>query len=66
MPQEYRRICIQRSGYAVVPGNTDEEAMENAKNLKDSDFDWEPVTPDLIETTAEVVETCGANGELLE
>lgn len=59
---EYRRICIQRSGYAIVPGNTDEEALENAKNLKASDFDWEAVTPDLIQEEAEVIETCGPNG----
>lgn len=63
MPKQYRRICVQRSGYAVVPGDTDEEALENAKGLKAEDFDWEPVTPDLIQEEAEVLEACGENGE---
>ena len=63
MPKQYRRICVQRSGYAVVPGDTDEEALENAKDLTADDFDWESVTPDLIQEEAEVLEVCGENGE---
>ena len=61
MPNERRRICVMRAGYAVVPGNSDEEALENAKNLKEDDFDWEPVNSDMIEAEAEVVETLGPN-----
>ena len=62
MPKQYRRICIQRCGYAVVPGDTDDEAIENARNLTESDFDWEPVNPSMIETEAEIIEVCGENG----
>lgn len=63
--QQYRRICVQRSGYATVPGNTDEEALAYAaENLDASDFDWESVTADLIRD-GEVVEACGPNGEQL-
>lgn len=57
--QQYRRVCIQRSGYAVVPGNTDQEALENAARLKAGDFGWEDVTPDLIHEEGEIVEVCG-------
>lgn len=64
--QQYRRICIQRCGYATVPGNTDEAALAYAaENLDDSDFDWEPVTGDLIRDGGEIVEVCGPNGEQL-
>lgn len=62
MNQEYRRVCITISGYAVVPGNTDEEALENAKKLSKNDFDWEPVKEDVL-ADATVIETCGPNGE---
>ena len=58
MAQQYRRVCIQRSGYAVVPGDTDEEAIENAAKLGEHDFDWEPVTPDLVQDEGEVIEVC--------
>lgn len=61
--QQYRRVCIQRYGYAVVPGNTDREALENATRLKTGDFDWEDVTPDLIREEGEIVEVCGPLGE---
>ena len=60
----YRRICVQRSGYAVVPGDTDEEALANARSLGERDFDWEPVGPDLIGATAEIVEACGPDGSV--
>lgn len=63
--QQYRRICVRRFGYAIVPGNTDEEAIENAANLRSGDFDWEPVTPDLIREEGEVIEACGPSGESL-
>lgn len=58
----HRRVCVMRAGYAVVPGTTDEEALENAKKLKADDFEWEPVTPELVETDAEVVEACDEHG----
>lgn len=60
---QYRRVCVSRCGYAVVPGDTDEEAIENAKNLRASDFDWESVDSGMIEASASVVEGCGPNGE---
>ncbi len=60
---KYRRICLKRTGYAIVPGDTDEEALENAARLSASDFDWEPVDGDLIREEAEVIEACGPNGE---
>ena len=58
---KYRRVWVARSGYAVVKGSTDDEALENTMKLKESDFDWEPVNCDLL-STAEVVETCNENG----
>lgn len=65
--QQYRRICIQRSGYAIVPANSDEEAIAYAaENLTKSDFDWEPVNKDMIEAGAIVVEVCIPNGEDVE
>lgn len=57
-------MCISSCGYAVVPGDTDEEAIENAKNLRVSDFDWEAVDSGMIEVSASVVEACGSNGEV--
>lgn len=63
----YRRICVQRSGYAVVPGNTDEEALAYAaEHLSENDFDWEPVNLYMIQQTAKVVDECGPCGESLE
>lgn len=63
---QYRRISILRAGYAVVPADSDEEAIAYAaKNLSESDFDWERVDNDLILNTAEVMETCGPFGECL-
>ena len=60
---QHRRICVQRSGYAIVPGNTDEEALENAKKLTASDFDWESVTAELIQDECEVIEVIRPNNE---
>lgn len=61
---QHYRICITRCGYATVAGNTEDEALRNAKNLDANDFDWESVNPDLIKHTAEIVEPCGPNGEV--
>lgn len=52
----YRRICIAKNGYAVVPGASDQEAIENAAALANSDFDWEPVTGELIRDEAQVID----------
>lgn len=62
---QYRRISVCRTGYAVVPGNTDDEAIENATGLGASDFDWEPVDAAMIRAEAEVVETVNEHGEPL-
>ena len=59
--KQRRRVCVMRAGYAVVPGDTDEEALENAKTLKEDDFDWEPVNSVMIAEEAEVTETLGPN-----
>lgn len=62
---QYRRVCISRCGYAVVPGDTDEAAITNAKKLREHDFDWEVVDSGMIEASTSVVEVCGPNGEAL-
>lgn len=62
MPNKYHRICIQRCGYAIVPGDTPKESLANAGKLKEHDIDWEPFSPALMDD-AEVVESCGPNGE---
>lgn len=58
----YRRVCVSRQGYAIVPGNTDAEALAKAAQLSESDFDWERVDSDMIETSAEVIAVCDADG----
>lgn len=58
---QYRRVCVTRCGYAVVPGATDEEATENAMELRESDYDWKPVNSEL---PVEVVEACGPDGSV--
>lgn len=62
--KQYVRICVQRSGYAVVPNGTPEEIRESAMALKASDFEWEPVTPDMVSGEMEIVEECGPLGEV--
>ena len=63
---KYRRICITRCGYAVVPGNTDEAAMDYAvQNLNEHDFDWEKVNADLIRD-GEIIEVCNADGSVTQ
>lgn len=54
---DYRRVEITISGYAVVPGKTDAEALQNARKLTKNDFDWETVTSDVL-YDARVVEEC--------
>lgn len=55
--QEYRRVMVALYGYAIVPGNTDEEALENTGRLTRDDFDWECFGSGVLEA-AEVIETC--------
>lgn len=50
------RIHITRSGYAVVSGETEGQALENAKMLREGDFDWERIDSDMIDDSAEIVE----------
>lgn len=52
----YVRICVQRSGYAIVPNGTPEEIRDRAMTLRACDFNWEPVTPDMVAEEMEVVE----------
>lgn len=63
--KQYRRICIQRSGYALIQADTDEEAIAAAKQLSEHDFDWEPVNANFIEDTMEIVETIGPAGDTI-
>lgn len=58
-----KRICVYRAGYAVVPGDTDAEALAAVQKLSTGDFDWEPVR-DILES-AEVVDDLGPDGEVL-
>lgn len=58
-----KRICVYRAGYAIVPGETNEEAFEAAQKLTKEDFDWEPVQNIL--GSAEIVEDLGPAGEIL-
>lgn len=63
--QEYRRVCVTISGYAIVPGNTDEAALRNTMNLSKDDFDWESVNADVL-SDAVVIEVCGPDGESIQ
>lgn len=42
------RICISVSGYASVQANSEDEALEKAKTLTQSDFDFESVNDDVL------------------
>lgn len=67
MPKQiYHRVCLTRCGYAVVPGATEDEVRRNALDLSVHDFDWEPVTADLVEDELEILETCGPDGQLIQ
>lgn len=48
------RIMITKCGFATVNAATEEEALEKAQNLCESDFDWERFS-DCVEST-EIVE----------
>jgi len=63
-PSGYKRVQITISGYAAVPGNTDEEVKKNVMNLSKDDFDWESVDSDVLDG-AEIVEDCGPCGETM-
>lgn len=62
VPTGYKRVRIAISGYAVVPGNTDEEVKKNVMNLSKDDFDWENVDSNVLDDV-EIVENCGPCGE---
>ena len=59
---KYKRVCINISGYAIVPGDTDEKVMANVKNLRKQDCNWEDVNAEVL-SNAKIVEDCGPNGE---
>ena len=64
--QEYRRIMVMRCGYATVPANTDEEAIQAGMRLtREEDWDWESVFSAVsCEKNLEVVETCNEDGSI--
>ena len=35
------RICVNISGYAFVEAESEEQALQKAAGLSESDFDWE-------------------------
>ena len=35
-----KRVMVIKYGFIDLDAKTDEEAIEKAKNLQDSDFDW--------------------------
>ena len=59
---KYKRVCINISGYAIVPGDTDEKVMANVKNLRKQDCNWEDDNAEVL-SNAKIVEDCGPNGE---
>lgn len=59
--QEYRLVQFTRYGQAVVPANSDEEALEVAKTIDPSIINWEPVKEDLL-SNAEVIEVVNEIG----
>ena len=63
---KHYRICVQRTGYAVVDGESPEDALANARKLDRNAFNWEPVSEDMIEATAEVMEECGPDGQVID
>ena len=65
MPKTLKRVCIRRCGYAVVPADTDEEAIAGAASLGEHAFDWEPVDADMIRETCEIVEDLDEAGNPL-
>lgn len=56
--QEYRRVMVKRYGFAEVPAKTDEEALEQVKDMSSSSFDWGEVDTD----DAEVVDVLDEHG----
>lgn len=62
--QEYRLVLFTRYGQAVVPANSDEEALEVAKTIDPSIINWEPVKEDLL-SDAEVLEVVDKNGSII-
>lgn len=36
----YMRVMVQKLGFADIEADSDEEALNKAEKVKDSDFDW--------------------------
>ena len=45
-----KRVMVTKYGFAVLEG-TDEEVLEKAKNMSDSDFDWSDPDDPMIHHT---------------
>ena len=72
-----KRVMVTKYGFIDLDAKTDEEAIEKAKNLQDSDFDWsdfdEPKVIDdldvamkqIIKFVDSDVDGCGTNVEML-
>ena len=54
----YRRVMVTRYGFAQVPAETDEQALEAVRELRVSDFDWGSLDTD----DAEVVDVLDEHG----
>ncbi len=49
-----KRVMVTKYGFVDLDAKTDEEAIEKAKNLQDSDFDWSDFDePKIIDDLAE-------------
>lgn len=49
-----KSVMVTKYGFAVLEG-TDEEVLEKAKNMSDSDFDWsDPDDPIIIDDDADL------------
>lgn len=62
---EYYRVCVTRAGYATVQGNTEEEIEAAVSKLSEHDFDWEPLSAEMLRDEMEIIEKVGPNGESL-
>lgn len=56
--QEYRRVMVKRYGFAEIPPDSDEEALEKVKSIGSNEFDWGSMDAD----DAEVVDVLDENG----
>ena len=58
---KYHRVCVTLYGYAVVPGETEEEVFANIKKLDKSALDIEDISEEILEG-ATILEECTADG----